>query len=693
MPPWSSHAATPPSLVYPPDGAKWHSRTGLPGTINAVALNGAPVCIGELRGWLRYVAESCNSVDPDWHYWLELDASWLDTLGIGLEQYLSPGDVINAGSAVSQEIIGRSSSRARYEEPIIEIELDGWQRTDPYRGQPPLPADWIITNDCNGGNTVWPYDPLHPGGSSAALKVGDYVRVVGSLVSDEPHMMQDQIATNYVLRFGYGSAVQVLGQERADNGALAAVKWLWGGNLHSDDAAHPARWNEIHSPDFFEVMQPPDRNEIVRCIAVVAQNGTFSGDIEEITAEIPLPGRTSRWHTIGVQKTIGPATIFSTILRDEVSIAHHRVRVHVRVQGQGGLGANGKFVAFYRVRWVGISPRIESAAGATESLLTGSDANGEIVVRRAGGWPPHMQGAWNGVNGGTTLPGGNVGAVSRSANHLDIFVCGDDNQVYTAAAAGGPWAGWWAIPGLRVVRGAPINAVSRNLDKLDIFLSDENGRVMSASWEPAFTGWQGWWHVQGGMTAPGGDVAAVCRRPDYLDIFVAGTDGQVWTAAWEPSGAGWRGWWPIGARLSPGSPVSCVSRSLDKLDIFIADEYGRVMSAAWEPGFTEWHGWWHILGGTTKPGGTVAAVSRRPDHLDLFIVGTDGQIWTAAWEPAFGWRGWWSLPGIQCHVGTPLTAFSSQPDVLTVVTSNTGGDIVANSWSPQTTWTGWNRIN
>ena len=270
-------------------------------------------------------------------------------------------------------------------------------------------------------------------------------------------------------------------------------------------------------------------------------------------------------------------------------------------------------------------------------------------------WQPEFADGWHGwwqLLGGVAAPGAHVTAVSRSADHLDIFVVGTDGGVYTAAWEPGfadGWHGWWRIGNVVAPQGAAVHAVSRSADKLDIFVTDVHGNVMSAAWEPGFAdGWHGWWHINGGRAAPGAAVTAVVRSADHLDIFVTGTDGGVYTAAWQSDfGDGWHGWWRIGGLVAPqGAPVHAVSRSTNKLDIFVTDVAGKTMSAAWEPGFADgWHGWWWINGGRGVPGAPVTAVSRSTDKLDIFVVGTDNRVYTAAWEPGFadGWHGWWRM--------------------------------------------------
>jgi len=355
---WDSHNATPPSLLYPAEGNKWYARHGLAHTQTVTAPNGKTACIGELRGWLREVDGGCNDGDPDWFYNFELDAEWMDAQQIPFEVFLLPGDVLgHEDASILSDVQARSSVRAKYAAPICNVELDGWQRSDPHRGQPPQPASWTFHNDCNGGTTVWPFDPRNPKAGDPPLAVGQHVRIVGSLVTDAPHMMRDQLATNTVLRFGYGAAVGMLGPARADAGQENAIKWLWGPNQTETDENHPARYNEVHSPDYIGVLPAKSPSETVRCVAVVAQNGLFVGDTEEITAVIRPPSpRPSPSHVLSYSKHVGPNTIGSTVLLDEMQVAADHITVHVRVQGQAGMGASGKFFAIYRVGWRLVTP-------------------------------------------------------------------------------------------------------------------------------------------------------------------------------------------------------------------------------------------------------------------------------------------------------------------------------------------------
>jgi hypothetical protein len=293
---------------------------------------------------------------------------------------------------------------------------------------------------------------------------------------------------------------------------------------------------------------------------------------------------------------------------------------------------------------------VSRSADKLDTFVIGTDS---LVYTAA--WEPSFPDWWHGwwgLNGGAAAPGAHITAVSRNTDKLDVFVVGTDGGIYTAAWEPGFtdwWHGWWRIGVLIAPQGAQIGAVSRSADKLDIFVTDINGAIQTAAWEPGNAdGWHGWWPLNGGRAAPGAAVTAVSRAPDQLDVFVTGTDGRIYTAAWEPGFTDWwHGWWRIGDAVAPqGAPVGAVSRSTDKLDIFVTDVAGAIRTAAWEPGNADgWHGWWALNGGVAAPGAPVTAVSRSADKLDAFVVGTDSKVYTAAWEPGFTdwWHGWWRM--------------------------------------------------
>jgi hypothetical protein len=124
-------------------------------------------------------------------------------------------------------------------------------------------------------------------------------------------------------------------------------------------------------------------------------------------------------------------------------------------------------------------------------------------------------------------------AVSRRADHLDLFITGYDGRVYTSWwHEGNAWSGIhdnWASIGGFFPPGAPISAVTRNPDHLDLFITGNDGRVYTSWWHQG-SDWSGIhdnWASIGGFFPPGAPVTALARNPDHLDLFVTGNDGRV----------------------------------------------------------------------------------------------------------------------------------------------------------------------
>lgn len=200
-----------------------------------------------------------------------------------------------------------------------------------------------------------------------------------------------------------------------------------------------------------------------------------------------------------------------------------------------------------------------SVAGAAVTVATRSADKVDVFVVGSDGvvytasWEPSAPKwtAWRPIPGISALAGSPVGCVSRSVDQLDIFVTDATGRVQTSGwqpSFGPKWADWRQVAGGVVSPGAPVTAVSRSADHIDIFVTDGAGAVQTSAWEPSFGAtWSGWRQVAGGVASPGAPVAAVSRVLDHIDVFVIANDGRVQTAAWEPSfGVNWRGWWPVG---------------------------------------------------------------------------------------------------------------------------------------------------
>lgn len=354
----ASGSPTPGSLVWPPDNnIKLFARSTLPGTVR-VKSRGHEIRIIELRGWLREVDSYCND-DPgnhdDWHYQLEVDPAWTDALGIDLTQLFTVGDVLSMG--IQEDPY--SSPYAAFSLPVISMELNGW--VPEKRPSEQRPSDWVMQRaECvtpAKAHTYWPFDPLAASGpfdpNRANLNErGPYIRVVGSVVTDQPHMSERAFST-FLIRYLNVSAPPSF----SDLGTMNAVKQIWGGGNEADPN-HPARWTEIHPPDLIEVLPPKGATETVRGVAVLARNGLVVGDRQTLDFEMAPPPPQPPGKQAAVRELVGPETNFHTIVEGNASltganlqIAGGRIYGHVTVQGQAGWGAPGKFMAIYRAFW------------------------------------------------------------------------------------------------------------------------------------------------------------------------------------------------------------------------------------------------------------------------------------------------------------------------------------------------------
>jgi hypothetical protein len=305
---------------------------------------------------------------------------------------------------------------------------------------------------------------------------------------------------------------------------------------------------------------------------------------------------------------------------------------------------------------------------------------------QASGWA-----GWFHVMGGIASPGGAgspVTAVARYSGHLDLFVVGTDNRVYSAwwnIASG--WHPWFPIGDLQCRPGSTVNVVCRYADHLDLFTTAADGRIMSTWWDVR-TGWASWFHVMGGIAAPGATVTAIARYPFHLDLFTVGTDNRVFSCWWDDR-SGWHGWFPLGTQLCrPDSTVTVVSRFPDHLDLFTTASDGRIVSTWWNAR-TGWGTWFQVSGGVASPGSPITAIARYSNHLDLFTIGTDNRIYSTWWREGSGWAGWFNVSGGIGKPGGQVAAISRATEHIDLFTVGSDGLVYSTWWDGASGWAGW----
>jgi hypothetical protein len=368
-----------PALYFPPDLPKHH-----PLAINGATkqiINGHEIESIELRGWIRGLEDDCNTSDPDWRFNLEVDPLWANRMGIGLRQVVRPGNLISASK--------NDPERKRiFSKPLVHVELNGW---NPTKQNGPVPPQWIKNLGSDGCKPFyWAFDPLKPVATEEPLTDGAYVRVVGSLVTDDPHAIEEGLArvlheegffaNRACSLFGIGDAC-----EREGVMTRLALQRFYAGRP-PEDPANQARWTEVHPPTLVARTKEPARNcelepatcEAVGMLAVSADNCLIGPcDSERLSVSLRPYGNRPTWaHSVAIVEEIGPTTNYRTIIegnaqRTGAAIVHtdEYATITVSVQGQSGDGAPGRFEALYRASWSAARPDFRSSIASACSGL------------------------------------------------------------------------------------------------------------------------------------------------------------------------------------------------------------------------------------------------------------------------------------------------------------------------------------
>lgn len=242
-----------------------------------------------------------------------------------------------------------------------------------------------------------------------------------------------------------------------------------------------------------------------------------------------------------------------------------------------------------------------------------------------------------------------IAAVCQSPNHIDLFVIGPDNGLWStwwdANPANGQWPAWFPIGARNLNTRYQVSACSRTNGRLDVFLIQGDGQVLTTHWDadPSKGQWPNWTPLNGQPITYGETCPAIARKPDHIDLFVFDLSGQVSQAVWDQNlnGANWSFWNVIEpVQKSFNSPVAAVSRFPDQLDVFFlfADSLGRtsVQSTWWDANIDggAWHPYFTIGNFLAADQHSFPAVSWDANRIDLFVIGTDQKIYTSWFQSA-----------------------------------------------------------
>ncbi|HSX34711.1 MAG TPA: CHAP domain-containing protein [Candidatus Saccharimonadales bacterium] len=280
---------------------------------------------------------------------------------------------------------------------------------------------------------------------------------------------------------------------------------------------------------------------------------------------------------------------------------------------------------------------------------------------------------WSGFSsiGGNTV---NDPAVIVNGSALNVFALNRDGQIYTAYNDGGGWSGWASL-GSQVMRGNPKAVQYGN--ELDVFATGVNGHPYKNTWQPA-TGWGGWSSLGNYMDS---SPAPVVYNGE-LDVVMRGTNNMMYKDTW--TGGSWGGFGEIGSCCLAGNPAALSYGS--QLDVWSGAPDNHVYKLTWNG--SAWSGWVDAGGGMA---GNPDVVQYGLD-LNVFMRGTNGQIYHRYWSTGSqNWSGWASIDATKIVAGDPTAIqYGSELDIFV---TGTDGKTYKNTRQQNGSWGGFSLLS
>jgi hypothetical protein len=286
-----------------------------------------------------------------------------------------------------------------------------------------------------------------------------------------------------------------------------------------------------------------------------------------------------------------------------------------------------------------------------------------------------------------------ITALARQPDHIDLFMTDESGQVHWCWWHGDPlhWRPWIAIHPSRTFRQwRPVVAVSRDADHIDLFVMDRDGSIWTSGWNTGRGLWQEWVPLHHPTRfSHRASLTALAQRADHLDIFAINALGEVWSCWWHADIHHWRPWFSIhpAETFPDAQAVAAISRIPEHIDLFVIGRNGAVWSTWWHVATDTagWRPWFPIHPETTfGTDAQVTALSRGPDCIDLFVTDRDGVVWTCAWHAdPDGWRPWLRLTDApEFRQEPPVVALARDSDQIELFKTAEAGMLWSTRWSP-----------
>ena len=220
-------------------------------------------------------------------------------------------------------------------------------------------------------------------------------------------------------------------------------------------------------------------------------------------------------------------------------------------------------------------------------------------------------------------------ATSWGSNRLDVLARGLNNNLWRQYWTGTVWSGW-ADTGVSVASASSDpDCVSSGVNRLDCVVRWNDNTVRHTYWNGS--SWSAWENLAGSVTS-GPTVAS--WGVNRLDVTANGQDNALWHTYW--NGSAWSGWESLGkpSGHNLNSDPDCVSWDANRIDCVVRGNDNAIWHTAWTG--ASWYGW-GSLGGTHTTGPSIA--SRSTNLLDVFAGASNQTLWTKAYSGS-QWNAW-----------------------------------------------------
>lgn len=289
---------------------------------------------------------------------------------------------------------------------------------------------------------------------------------------------------------------------------------------------------------------------------------------------------------------------------------------------------------------------------------------------------------WKGLGGYWPTTDG-IGVGTNASGKLQVFLVGTDGHVYSAAQKAADdfdaWTSWGMITDNTFPSGDQMNVWSNADGHLEVFLRGFTNSLYTAYQTAPNNGWAGWTDIGGAWDSR--DPIAVTTDPTgQLEVLMEGTTGKLYTAYEKAASVptSWTGWSAISSDTFPyETPLSVFNNQSGRPQLYAVDGAGDLLTTS----LVSTESWNSKIYNLQRPAvdlratGTVGVGINASGKVQLFAEGTNGVIYSIYQVGANDyttWNPWSVLQGAVWPAGDSIPAESNANQKIQVF--NLGAD-------------------